>query len=100
LWEIYAAPAFSPALSTPETLICRCEEVRFAEVEAALGEGLQEAGAIKRRTRIGMGRCQGRYCAPILDTLLAERFNRPPDEFSGFAPRPPAKPVRIGDLVS
>jgi len=100
LWEIYAAPAPVAKLATPETLICRCEEVSFADVEAALGEGLEGLGAVKRRTRLGMGRCQGRYCAPILDTLLAERCGRPRNEFSGMAPRPPAKPVRIGDLVS
>lgn len=100
LWEIYAAPAYSATLATPDTLICRCEEVSFVDVEAALGEGLEGLGAVKRRTRIGMGRCQGRYCAPVLDALLAERCGRPRDELSGMAPRPPAKPVRIGDLVS
>jgi NADPH-dependent 2,4-dienoyl-CoA reductase/sulfur reductase-like enzyme len=100
LWEVYAAPVTAPKLATPETLICRCEEVSFADVEVALGEGLESLGAVKRRTRIGMGRCQGRYCAPVLDALLAERCGRPRSEFSGMAPRPPAKPVRIGDLVS
>jgi NAD(P)H-nitrite reductase large subunit len=100
LWEIYAAPAYSPKLATPETLICRCEEVSFGDLDAALGEGLESLGAVKRRTRIGMGRCQGRYCAPVLDSLIAERCGRPRNEFSGMAQRPPAKPVRIGDLVS
>ncbi|MBL8907151.1 MAG: FAD-dependent oxidoreductase [Rhizobiales bacterium] len=100
LWQIHAAPGWSAECATPETLICRCEEVSFAAVDAALGEGLESLGAVKRRTRIGMGRCQGRYCAPILDALLAERCGRPRSEFSGMAPRPPAKPVRIGDLVS
>ncbi len=100
LWEVYAAPAYAAKLATPDTLICRCEEVSFADVDAALGEGLEGLGAVKRRTRIGMGRCQGRYCAPILDALIAERSGRPRNEFSGMAPRPPAKPVRIGDLVS
>lgn len=100
LWKIYEAPATAAKLATPETLICRCEEVSFADVEAALGEGLESLGAVKRRTRIGMGRCQGRYCVPVLDTLIAERCGRPRSEFSGMAPRPPAKPVRIGDLVS
>ena len=100
LWGIYAAPASSAKLATPETFICRCEEVSFADVEAALDEGLEGLGAVKRRTRIGMGRCQGRYCAPVLDALIAERTGRPRSQFSGMAPRPPAKPVRIGDLVS
>ena len=83
----------------PETLICRCEEVTFGQIEEALGEEMQLIGAVKRRTRVGMGRCQGRYCAPVLDALLAERFGRVRDEFTGFAPRVPVKPVAIEDLA-
>ena len=99
LWSLYAAPPFNPALTTPDTLICRCEEVSFAAIEEALSEGMTGIGAVKRRTRVGMGRCQGRYCAPALDQLLADRFGRPRDAFSGFAPRVPVKPVAIEDLA-
>ncbi|WP_448955427.1 FAD-dependent oxidoreductase [Labrys neptuniae] len=99
LWRLYAAPAYSAKLATPQTLLCRCEEVSFGEVEAALAEEMRQMGAIKRRTRVGMGRCQGRYCAPVLDALLAERHGRPRDEHSGFAPRLPVKPVAIEDLA-
>jgi NAD(P)H-nitrite reductase large subunit len=99
LWRIYRAPAWTAKLARSDTLICRCEEVSFGEIEAALAEDLQAIGAVKRRTRLGMGRCQGRYCAPVLDALLAERCGRARDEFSGFAPRPPARPVSIADLV-
>ena len=99
LWSLYAAPPFNPALTEPDTLICRCEEVTFAQIEQALGEGMTGIGAVKRRTRVGMGRCQGRYCAPVLESLLAARFARVRDEFSGFAPRVPVKPVAIEDLA-
>jgi NADPH-dependent 2,4-dienoyl-CoA reductase/sulfur reductase-like enzyme len=99
LWQIYAAPGYSSKLATADTLICRCEEVSFGEIEAAIEEDLQAIGAIKRRTRIGMGRCQGRYCAPLLESILAERCGHAREEFSGFAPRPPVKPVAIADLV-
>ncbi len=99
LWALYAAPPFNPALSEPDTLLCRCEEVTFGEIEQALSEGLSGIGAVKRRTRVGMGRCQGRYCASVLDSLMAARFGRGRDEFSGFAPRVPVKPVAIEDLA-
>ncbi|WP_413989595.1 FAD-dependent oxidoreductase [Labrys okinawensis] len=99
LWSLYAAPAYSVKLATPETLLCRCEEVTFGQIEEALSEEMRMMGAIKRRTRVGMGRCQGRYCAPVLDALLAERYGRPRDEFTGFAPRVPVKPVAIEDLA-
>jgi NADPH-dependent 2,4-dienoyl-CoA reductase/sulfur reductase-like enzyme len=99
LWRLYAAPPYSAGLATPETLICRCEEISFGQVEEALNEGIRQIGAVKRRTRVGMGLCQGRYCGPVLDALLAERFGRPRDPHGGFASRAPAKPVAIADLV-
>jgi thioredoxin reductase/bacterioferritin-associated ferredoxin len=99
LWALHEAAPFNPSLSEPETLICRCEEVTFAAIEQALGEGMSGIGAIKRRTRVGMGRCQGRYCAPVLEALLAARFGKSRDGFSGFAPRVPVKPVAIEDMA-
>lgn len=99
LWQIYRAPPWTAKLAHADTLICRCEEVSLSEIETALAEDLQAIGAVKRRTRLGMGRCQGRYCAPVLDALLAERCGRARDEFSSFAPRPPVRPVSIADLT-
>jgi hypothetical protein len=46
---------------------------------------------LKRLTRVGMGRCQGRYCAATVARLCSAEVV----EFSLFAPRPPAKPVPI-----
>jgi NADPH-dependent 2,4-dienoyl-CoA reductase/sulfur reductase-like enzyme len=99
LWSLFAAPGYNFRLAAPETLICRCEEVTFGEIEAVLSEGLSLIGAVKRRTRAGMGRCQGRYCGPVLAQLLSERCKQPRNAFSGFAPRIPVKPVAIRDLA-
>ena len=74
LWDLYEAPPYSARRATAETVICRCEEVTLGQIEQALAEKMASAGAIKRRTRLGMGRCQGRYCAPVLEALLAERL--------------------------
>jgi len=99
LWKLYAAPRFGLELARPDTILCRCEEVSVGEIEAALAEGHASVGNLKRRTRAGMGRCQGRYCAPLLNHLVATRCGRPQDEYSGFAPRVPVKPVTIADLA-
>ena len=99
LWDLYAAPPYSMRRATAETVICRCEEVTLGQIEHALAEQMASAGAIKRRTRLGMGRCQGRYCAPVLEALLAERLGKERGAFTGFAPRVPVKPVPIGELV-
>jgi thioredoxin reductase len=100
LADLYAAPPLRMANVPDETMICRCEEVRFGDARAALADGLCAAGPVKRATRIGMGPCQGRYCRPLLEALIREAGGSAPDEFSGFAPRPPVRPVRIRDLAA
>ena len=54
---------------------------------------------LKRRTRLGMGPCQGRYCAPVAASIIERHTGRPADEFSLFAPRVPIKPMCITDLA-
>lgn len=100
LWRVYAAPL--PALGRPaaDTHVCRCEEVSLATIDAAIDEGSRTLGDIKRRTRAGMGRCQGRYCASLVAERLAERADRPIEEMSFFAPRVPFKPVSLADLAA
>jgi len=100
LWRLFAAPHYQIELAAPETLICRCEEISLRQLETALDEGELSIGAIKRRTRLGMGPCQGRYCAPVVAAMIAERQGVPVNEFSLFAPRVPIKPIRIADIVS
>ena len=100
LWQLFAAPRFLLELADRETILCRCEEVTVDAVESALAEGYATSGEVKRRTRAGMGRCQGRYCGPILDALIAERSGRERNAYSGFAPRAPARPFAIEDLLA
>jgi NAD(P)H-nitrite reductase large subunit len=99
LWALFAAPRLQHELASGDTVICRCEEVSRGRLEAALADGAPSIGELKQRTRVGMGLCQGRYCAPVLAALLAERHDRPLDEHAYFAPRLPARPVSIGDLA-
>ncbi len=99
LWQVFAAPRPHVEHADRETIVCRCEDVTLGAIEATLGDGVPAIGEVKRRTRLGMGRCQGRYCAPALGALLAARHGRVADELGFFAPRVPAKPVSISDLV-
>jgi glycerol-3-phosphate dehydrogenase len=53
-------------------IVCRCENVSEGEIEEALHSGIpaRSIDAIKRRTRAGMGRCQGGFCMPrVLETI-------------------------------
>ena len=57
-------------------------------------------GALKRLTRAGMGRCQGRYCAGVLAAMAQRGQADPLGEQAWFAPAPPFKPVPVGALAS
>jgi NAD(P)H-nitrite reductase large subunit len=100
LWSLFAHRSSTAApYATAETIICRCEEISLGQIEAEIGGDRPAIGEVKRRTRVGMGRCQGRYCSHLLATILSERHGRPLDEFAYFAPRAPIKPVLIDDLL-
>jgi NAD(P)H-nitrite reductase large subunit len=100
LWRLFAAPRAGLSLADAATLLCRCEEVTKGEVEAVLADGAPSLGEVKRRTRCGMGRCQGRYCGPLLAEHLAALQGRPLDGRALFAPRAPVKPIAIADIVA
>ena len=95
LTRVYAAPRLVDQLADADTPVCRCEDVSLAEVEAAFGSGIGTIGAVKRVTRAGMGRCQGRYCAAVLAEIAARRSGEPLREGDWFAPSPPFKPLPV-----
>ena len=57
-------------------IICRCETVTEAEIRAAIRRpvGARTIDGVKRRTRAGMGRCQGGFCLPRVAEILAEEL--------------------------
>lgn len=63
-------------------IVCRCEQVSEAEIRSAIrrGAGAESVKAVKKRTRAGMGRCQGGFCGPRVTELLAAELGRPMDE--------------------
>jgi NADPH-dependent 2,4-dienoyl-CoA reductase/sulfur reductase-like enzyme len=72
-------------LPRPETIVCRCEDVRFSRL-APFGS----SRAAKLHTRCGMGPCQGRICGPAVEFLR----QWPPDTV-----RPPIFPARLESLT-
>lgn len=47
-----------------EIILCECEDVSFAEVEeVASWESTKNLDDLRRKTRVGMGTCQGLYCS-------------------------------------
>lgn len=95
LWSLFAAPECAPP--TDETILCRCESVTAMTARAAIAKGASDPAVLKRRTRIGMGRCQGRYCLPQALRLLNEVGHGTAPE-ALFAPQIPARPMPLGAL--
>jgi NAD(P)H-nitrite reductase large subunit len=79
--------------------ICRCETVTRAAVEAAIAAGAMTVNDVKRRTRCGMGLCQGVYCVPQVAALLAERFGDPLVEIAPMTARAPVRPLPLEELA-
>jgi NADPH-dependent 2,4-dienoyl-CoA reductase/sulfur reductase-like enzyme len=98
LGRVYRAPRLSDQLARDDTEICRCEGVSRGEIDAAVRDGIEHVGAIKRVTRAGMGGCQGRYCGGVLAEISRRSSGHELDEYSLFSPTPPIKPTRIGSL--
>ena len=55
-------------------IVCRCETVSEGEIRAAIKRNPPacDIDGVKRRTRSGMGRCQGGFCGPYVMKLIAE----------------------------
>ena len=70
------------------SLVCECENVTVGEVNYAFQElAADTLTALRRRTRIGMGTCQGELCACRAAGLLShvhQCSNRAKEELSSF----------------
>ncbi|WP_417522785.1 FAD-dependent oxidoreductase [Marinovum sp.] len=95
LWALFDAPP--PGRPADSAVVCRCEAVTAGELRRCIADGARDPGALKRETRMGMGRCQGRYCLPVALRLLADAgVPQSPERL--FAPQLPAKPVPVSKL--
>jgi NADPH-dependent 2,4-dienoyl-CoA reductase/sulfur reductase-like enzyme len=119
LLSLYSVGAGIYELATPETVVCRCEEVTLGHIEQVLDATL-DVDVVKSYTRAGMGLCQGRSCQRQISMLLARRSRSSTYEvplgsvtassahvlseeqlvtLAGTTPRPPVRPVPIGVLA-
>lgn len=99
LWTLHDVAPRLPDVPD-DTLICRCEEIDAGQIRAGLSEKPGHAGTLKRATRVGMGRCQGRYCGPVAARLVAAATGTAVEDRSYFAPRVPIKPVAISAILA
>ncbi|MEV4614738.1 NAD(P)/FAD-dependent oxidoreductase [Kitasatospora sp. NPDC049258] len=85
------APGWTQWL-TPQTEVCRCEEVPAGRIREAVEElGATDARTVKLLTRAGMGWCQGRMCGAAVACLSGDPSTRADS-------RPLACPVPLAQL--
>ncbi len=85
-----------------DVVVCRCEDVTRAEIDAAVAAGATNLSQLKAWTRCGMGHCQRRMCADTAAALLAVNGIARQDagQFTGRTPlRPVPLDLPTGDYV-
>ena len=59
-------------------LVCECENVTLGEIRYAVDKlGVRNLGDLRRRTRVGMGTCQGTFCIHKAAAALATALGTP-----------------------
>lgn len=60
-------------------VVCRCETITEGEILDAIHSNppAMDIDSIKRRTRSGMGRCQGGFCGPYVMELISRELSIP-----------------------
>ena len=67
-------------------IICRCETITEGEIIDAIKApaGARDVDGVKRRTRAGMGRCQGGFCGSKVVEILARELGCDINEITKF----------------
>jgi bacterioferritin-associated ferredoxin len=82
------------------TIVCPCEGVDANTIAAAINSGAVTINDVKRRTRAGMGRCQGRDCTVVIGELIHQIADVPLDVVEPMTSRPPIRPITLGQLAA
>jgi NAD(P)H-nitrite reductase large subunit len=77
-----------------DVIVCRCEEITKREIIEAIKEGYTTIGDIKRRTRSGMGFCQGRTCTKLIQKIIEQETGKKSDIIPSTY-RAPVRPIEV-----
>lgn len=95
LASVYTDPGGWGERLTDDTVICRCEEVSYAEIRQALELGAGDVRTVKLLSRAGMGWCQGRICGYAVACLAGGQAADP----AAALRMPLAAPLPLGLLA-
>ncbi|MGF1593771.1 MAG: FAD-dependent oxidoreductase [Kiloniellaceae bacterium] len=89
-------PAHLAAALCDDTVICRCETITAGALRDTVREkGGVEVNRAKAFSRVGMGRCQGRYCGHAAAEVIAAAAGLPVQEVGRLRGQAPVKPLPI-----
>jgi NADPH-dependent 2,4-dienoyl-CoA reductase/sulfur reductase-like enzyme len=92
-------PATAAADLTDDTVVCRCEVITAAELRHAVtARGAPEVNRAKAFSRVGMGRCQGRYCGHAAAEIVAAATGAPLADAGRLRGHAPVKPLSIATV--
>jgi hypothetical protein len=79
-----------------DTIICRCEVVTAGELRASVsGKGATEVNRTKAFSRVGMGRCQGRFCGQAGQEIVAAASGLSVELAGRLRGQAPVKPLPL-----
>lgn len=82
-----------------DLIICRCEEVTKQEIVDEIRDGYVTVHDVRKRTRAGMGLCQGKTCAGQIQMLINQYAKKNISELSPATARPPVRPIPVEVFV-
>ena len=84
----------------PDTaVVCRCEAITAGELRHAVNDlESREINRAKAFTRVGMGRCQGRYCGHAAAEVMAHAAQLPIESVGRLRSQAPVKPLLMDSL--
>lgn len=92
-------PAQQAAALSDDTIVCRCEGISAGELRRVIrDEGAREANRAKAFSRVGMGRCQGRYCSHAAAEVIAHEAGVPLEQVGRLRGQAPVKPFAISTV--
>ncbi|WP_409523938.1 NAD(P)/FAD-dependent oxidoreductase [Nitrincola sp. MINF-07-Sa-05] len=96
LAQAFPWPVEQAAQLPDDAIVCRCEAITAGELRRVVcGMGAQEANRAKAFSRVGMGRCQGRYCGHAGAEVIAHAVGVPVEQVGRLRGQAPVKPLSI-----
>ncbi len=83
-----------------EAMVCRCEGISAGDLRGSVDYAGSEANRVKSMVRVGMGRCQGRFCQLASAELIAEQAGIPVCKVGRLREQAPVRPLPIGSWIN